>query len=260
MPRPSAFHPEGWESLEDRSLPSTAAGTAGPSPVVPVQRTDEYAVVRLTANLRKAEQGGAAIVLLGDSLTDFWTAQGAASWAEVLAPRGAVDFGIYGNTTGQLLAQIAAGELKGKPKVVVLMIGTNNLLQGDSPAQVAQGIAANVAAIRDASPQSKVLLMGLLPMLGGGDTPLSARVALINATISRLDDGAHVRFLNIGNAFLLPDGLQNPALFVNGIHLTASGYSVWASQVSGVLDALTGGAAPPQSTSLDPAPRHHRWA
>lgn len=254
MPRSRGFRAAGWETLEGRSLLSTVAGPTGPSPVVPVARTDAYSEARLASNLQQAEQGGAEIVILGDSIADYWTTHGAASWRTVMAPRGAVDFGIIGNTTGELLSQIAAGELAGKPKVVVLMIGANNIVQGNSPAQVAQGIAANVAAVRAASPQSQVVLMGVLPISGAGNGPLTWKVTLVNAMISRLDDGAHVHYVNIGSSYLLPDGSQNRALYADIVHLSPAGYSVWASQISGTLDVLTGHAAAVSSTSLTPPP------
>lgn len=246
MRKSRQFRPSGWDPLEERALLSTKGVYLGPPPGVPVARTDAFAEARLAANLQVAAQGygGASIVFLGDSITDYWTSHGASSWNSMIAPLGAVDFGIYGNTTGNLLSQIEAGELAGKPKVVVLMIGTNDIVKGANASQVAQGIAANVAAIRTLSPQTQIVLMGLLPILGGTNTPRTTTAMWVNASIANLEDGVHVHFVNLSSLYLLPGGTQNSLFFLDGVHPSASGYNLWGSQLRGVLDSLTG-----QSTS-----------
>jgi lysophospholipase L1-like esterase len=268
MLRSRGFHAGGWEALEGRSLLSTAPGSL--SPTVPVPKTDAYSVQRLESNLREAELGKAQIVVLGDSIADRWTTVGAVSWKSVMAPRGAVDFGIYGNSTGNLLSQIAAGELRGKPKVVVLMIGANNLIRHNSAAQVAQGISANVAAIRKASPTSQIVLMGLLPIVRASGE-LNADVTLVNAMISRLDDDPRIHFVDIYKDYVNWDGSRNTSMFVDAAHLSAQGYSTWARRISATLDVLTGRVVPrppgkppttpPPSKPLTPppAPPPTRW-
>jgi len=77
-----------------------------------------------------ARKGGIAVLFVGDSITDGWRneAKGAkAIWDREFAPHGAANFGIGGDRTQHVLWRLENGELDGiKPKVVVLMIGTNN--------------------------------------------------------------------------------------------------------------------------------------
>jgi lysophospholipase L1-like esterase len=214
-------------------------------------RTDSFAEARLASNLQQAARGGPNIVFLGDSIFDYWTNRGATSWQSMLAAKGAADFGILGNTTGNLLAQIAAGELKGKPKLVVLMIGTNNVLRGDNALQVAQGIAANVALVRTVSPQSQILLMGLLPIGTGLKSWQTQMTSAVNAIIARLDDGSHVHFVNGSGLFLLSNGARNSAMYSDAVHPSALGYAALARIISPAVDALTGHPGPPP---LTPAP------
>src|SRR5262249_10548638 len=101
---------------------------------------------------------------------------GAGVWQSTMAPLGAADFGMQGNTTENVLWQVATGELVSQPKVVVLQIGTNNLgMLGGSPAATAQGIAVDVAVIHAASPRSQILLMGVFPRGLGASDPLTQK-------------------------------------------------------------------------------------
>lgn len=236
MSRSRRFRVSGWESLEGRDLPSAGGIPFGfPPPTQALLATDPYSTGRLASNLQRTELGKNDIVFLGDSILDFWTTRGAASWASSMASRGAVDFAIGGSTTGNLLAQIATGELLGNPRVVVMMIGTNNILRGNSAARAAEGVAADVAAVRSMLPQAKVLLLSVLPI----NSPYNQAATALNSLIARLHDGAHVHFANVSTDFLLPNGSPNAALYADKYHPNAQGYSILARLVGAHLDLLT---------------------
>ena len=81
----------------------------------------------------------------------------------LLRPRRAARFGIGGDSTQHLLWRLDHGEIDGiHPKVVVLLIGTNNLVS-HTPAEIAEGITAVVAKLREKLPASRILLLGLFP-------------------------------------------------------------------------------------------------
>src|SRR5687768_6223587 len=76
--------------------------------------------------LYRITQGDVGLLFLGDSITDGWPRSGEWSWLK-FAPYKPANFGIGGDRTEHLLWRITNGELDGiKPKVTVLMIGTNN--------------------------------------------------------------------------------------------------------------------------------------
>jgi len=63
-------------------------------------------------------------VFLGDSITDLWANEGATVWAQHYANRHAVNYGIAGDRTENVLWRVEHGEFDGiSPKVVLLMIG-----------------------------------------------------------------------------------------------------------------------------------------
>src|SRR3954470_8408249 len=150
-----------------------------------------------------AKKGGFEVLFQGDSITDGWR-NGAAKkiWDATFAPMKAANFGISGDRTQHVLWRLQNGEFEGLtlPKVVVLMIGTNNIGQKDnpeSPASAVAGIQAIVKEIHKKSPNTKVLLLGVFPRGEKSDNPFRAQIQEINAAAAKLDDGGKsVKFLD----------------------------------------------------------------
>src|SRR5436190_8716596 len=118
--------------------------------------------------LKIVEKGEGDVIFLGDSITQGWEGKGKKAWADNLAPLKAVNLGIGGDQTGHVLWRITEGkELEPlKPKVAVIMIGTNNT-GGHTAEQIAGGIKAIVEELRKQKPQMKILLLGVFPRGGG---------------------------------------------------------------------------------------------
>lgn len=106
----------------------------------------------------------AELLFLGDSITDAWRGKAAQpTWNKYFAPYKALNFGIGGDRTQHVLWRLQHGELEGfRPKVAVLMIGTNNT-GSDSAEQIAAGVTAIVKEIHKQSPNTKVLLLAIFP-------------------------------------------------------------------------------------------------
>src|SRR5688500_5427465 len=74
-----------------------------------------------------AKKGDVDLLFLGDSITDAWRGR-KEIWEKNFAPLKAANFGIGGDRTQHVLWRLQNGEFDGiKPKVVMLMIGTNNV-------------------------------------------------------------------------------------------------------------------------------------
>jgi lysophospholipase L1-like esterase len=193
-----------------------------------------------------AKKGGLDLVFMGDSLTWGWTQnrdvwnRGRGVWDRHYGKLKAAQFGIIGDTTQNLLYRIGDGELDGiSPKVVVLLIGANNL---DAwPAQdIADGVGTVVKAIRQKAPATKVLLLGIFP-LHREVTPTRQKIKDVNAIISKIADGDMVRFLDIGDKFVSSDGTELDGLYQpDGCHLEKDGYEMWASSIEPTLMAMMG--------------------
>jgi lysophospholipase L1-like esterase len=196
-----------------------------------------------------ARKGNIDVLFLGDSITDAWGGEGhgqgypgAKIFAEEFEPLHAANFGIGGDRTQHVLWRIQNGELEGiQPKVVMLMIGTNNSNGKDNTAEeIADGIKAIVQEIHKKSPRTKVLLLGVFPR-GPKPNPQRDKLKRVNEIISRLDDGGKtVKYLDIGDKFLEPDGTISKEIMPDYLHLSPEGYRKWADAVKGPINELLG--------------------
>jgi len=174
-----------------------------------------------------ARQGNINVIFFGDSLTDYWRDRGRASWDQHFAPLGAANFGISGDRTQQVLWRIERGELDGfAPKLVVLLIGSNNLTPGlgensltpkNTPLETSAGVAVIVDALRHR------LSQGRLP-----HHPIRREVTETNATLARLADGRGVSFFDPSAQFLSPGGTISRKIMPDLLHLNTRGYALWA--------------------------------
>ncbi len=190
-----------------------------------------------------AKKGDCNILFQGDSITDGWRGkEGKATWDQFFAQFKAENFGIGGDKTEEVLWRLQNGELDGiKPKLVVLMIGTNNTNGKLTAEQIADGIKAIVKTIHDKSKESKVLLLAVFPRDEKPGTPRREKIAAINKIIAKLDDGGKtVKYMDIGASFLKADGTLPKDIMPDFLHPNAKGYQIWASQINETVLEMAG--------------------
>jgi lysophospholipase L1-like esterase len=219
--------------------------------VSPLPR-EEVWMKRHQAFVDIAKKGGVDVLFLGDSITDDWggdghnrNAVGAKIFAKEFAPLKAANFGISGDRTQHVLWRLQNGEFDGiQPKVVMLMIGTNNSNDTDNTAEeIADGIKAIVKEIHKRSPKTKVLLLGIFPR-ANKKTPeanekQTEKIRKVNAIVAKLDDGGKtVKYLDIGDKLSQPDGKIPREIMPDQLHLSERGYQIWADAVKGPLVEL----------------------
>jgi lysophospholipase L1-like esterase len=203
---------------------------------------------RIMTDIKKME-GEVDVAFVGDSITARW--RGGESWNKHWGSYRAVNMGIGGDRTQNVLWRLQNGELDGyKAKLFVVMIGTNNLDRKTEPADVAAGIKAIIDLIQTKQPQSKILLLGIFPR---GEKPNEGRekIAATNTLISKYQGGV-VHYMDIGAKFLQPDGTISSEVMKDFLHLGAKGYDIWAEAIQDKVKELTGGAKSGQKT---PAPQ-----
>jgi lysophospholipase L1-like esterase len=233
-------------------LGSLTAQTPAPAPVAAPAPVDPTVGAPKTGNARffelhekflaRGKAGPIGVLFLGDSITEGW-GQAPHIWEHYFGSYQPANFGIGGDQTQHVIWRIENGELDGiSPKVVVLMIGTNNT-GAHTGAQIAAADKKIVELIRAKLPSAKILLLAIFPRgprkaRDGSPEPWEKRMAAIteaNAEIARLDDGKMIRFLNINDRFLGNDGTIPHIIMPDQLHPNAAGYQLWADAIRAPL-------------------------
>jgi lysophospholipase L1-like esterase len=235
--------------IATRSTPPE--GPRRPSTLVPVTQNRDWRVYDWTARHREASalmrSRRPDIVMLGDSITHFWGGEpiggrrtGVAEWDRFFAGRSVVNLGYGWDRTENVLWRLDNGEFEGvTPKVVVLMIGTNNITL-NTPAEIAAGVEAICTKLNERSPATRILLLAIFPR-GQKPDAIRAKVDDVNRLLARLDGRANVTFLDIGATFLEADGSISADVMYDFLHPTAKGYAIWSAAMAPVLDRLLAG-------------------
>ena len=229
-----------------------------------IERTDENSRIAHQELLEKARHGKIDVYFLGDSITRRWGCTDP-QWSELLANWkknffgwNAADFGWGGDTTHNALWRVENGELdEVNPKVIVLQIGTNDIggrRYNDSEAQkkveeVTRGVKAIIAVCQAKAPDATILLTGIFPR---NDNPTAGPVIEgINENLAQLANAERIHFLNINGELSGSQKRLRPEMTVDGLHLSAGGYQVWADALKPQLTELLG---PPADEDLAPLP------
>jgi lysophospholipase L1-like esterase len=194
--------------------------------------------------LKRTKQGNIDVVFLGDSITQGWGGSGKALWEANFAPLKAVNYGIGGDSTRQALWRLEHGLVDGlTPKLLVLAIGTNNLYgdyNGGTDDEIAAGIRHTVDVVRAKLPQTKVLVLAMLPRQNSYFCDRITRInALVAASLAASADTAQVRFLDPGAAFTTAPGTVKADYYVaDQVHLTPAGYVAYQAAIGPVVKEL----------------------
>jgi platelet-activating factor acetylhydrolase IB subunit beta/gamma len=184
----------------------------------------------------QANPGPLDVLLVGDSITIQW----GASWEKEFPNRKAVNIGIGGDKTQNVLWRLDHGGVDGlKPKTIVLMIGNNNMFftpETGVPA-AARGIQTCVANLREKFPDATLIVAKILPCHTPKDRFYQDIVAT-NAELAKLglDKDPKVKVLDLTKDFLNDDGTIRAELYTpDRIHLSPAGYAAYARRLRPLL-------------------------
>jgi beta-glucosidase len=203
-----------------------------------VPRTEDHIRERQSEVLRRVRDAAAAgtpaaAIFVGDSITARWERDGAPFWriVEEIAGGMVLNLGVSGDRTEHVLWRLEEAPIGPlDPRVVVVLIGTNNLGHGTSTAaETLAGVRAVVDRIEAQCPRATIVVLGILPS-GEAFNPARGDAAQINQALATLDDrapeGPRVRFVDLASAFVRADGSIDPGLMPDALHPSEAGYRV----------------------------------
>ena len=173
------------------------------------------------------------IVFLGNSITD------GGEWNELLANPRVKNRGISGDRSGWMLERLDP-IVKGRPKKLFLMIGTNDLAAGIAPREVAENVCRIIERFRNESPWTKIYVQSILPVNGADvDVPhkkhweRGAEIVETNRLLEDLCAGEqkNLMYVDVYSALVDEKGMLDKRYTNDGLHLTGEGYLAWKAVV-----------------------------
>lgn len=163
---------------------------------------------------------------MGNSITEGW----AASFSKLFPGKPYIGRGISGQTTPQMLVRFRQDVIALKPKVVVILGGTNDIAGNTGPSTL-EMIEDNLASMTEVAQANRirVVLVSVLPVFDypwrRGLEPAPKIVAL-NAWLKQYAAKAGAVYLDLHGAMKdARDGMK-PELASDGVHPNATGFAL----------------------------------
>ena len=221
------------------------------SAVTPADRPDvNWWMPRHEKVLERITKGNVDLIMIGDSITHGWENSGKEVWDKYYAPRNAVNMGFSGDRTQHVLWRLENGEIDGiNPKLAVLMIGTNNSNGNDNTsAEIADGIKAICAKLREKLPETKILILAIFPRGDekqrkdkNMDASFNLQWAKNNAASllsSNIVDNKYIFYLDINSSFLNDEHILTRKVMPDLLHPRKYGYEIWAEAMEPTIKKL----------------------
>lgn len=176
------------------------------------------------------------LVFLGDSITVRWPPE---LLEEKFGKYRPVKLGVAGDWIQNVLWRVQNGVFdQVKPKVIVLLIGTNNISGRFTPDEITEGVAAILKELHQKTPESKILLHGIFPRGAGSTDPKDETIRQTNAKIALLADNKKIFYLDVRASLLEPDGTISTAIMPDKLHPAKPGFDRWMNLLSPALNEL----------------------
>ena len=178
-----------------------------------------------TANEELLAAGGARMVFLGDSITELWQAAD-----PELFSHGVVDRGISGQTSGQALLRFYPDVVALHPKVVHLMIGTNDIAGNNGPSRP-EDLQNNIRAMVELAKANhiRVVLASIPPAAAFPWRPEihpTEQILAMNRWLSELARREGLIYIDYYSALAAPGGGMREGLSRDGVHPLIKGYAL----------------------------------
>lgn len=168
------------------------------------------------------------ILLIGDSITEGFDTQ------KLMPEFSIINKGISGNNSKDLLNRLKTDLIPYEPDIVFVLIGTNDLAQGNSDHEILINIKEIVASIKFHLINTEVYVTSILPTRNNELRP-NERIKRLNKKIEMLTYEQKVKYFNLFPLFV--DDSENliQELTEDGLHLNELAYKLWADYLSKFL-------------------------
>jgi lysophospholipase L1-like esterase len=172
-----------------------------------------------------------AIVFTGSSSIVFWK-----TLSDDMAPLRVVRRGFGGSTMSDVLYWLDRVVLKYRPRAVVVYAGDNDIGHYNASAEdVLRVFKAVVSRVHTELPEARIYFLAIKPSIQRWEAWPDMRRA--NDLVRALcETDTKLRFIDVASPMLDEQGQPRADLFeADKLHLNASGYRLWVSQIRPVL-------------------------
>jgi lysophospholipase L1-like esterase len=185
--------------------------------------------------LRNGRAPGGGAVFAGDSITAM------CDLAKFYPGLHAVNRGISGDTTKGLLFRLRPTVIRLEPKLIVLLIGTNDFYYGRKSVEIADTYEKILDKMRTALPSCKIFVQSVCPAGNGsfGDLrPRNAEIKKLNTALIKLSDKYGCVYVDVFPVLAGDDGSLDPKLTKDGLHPNEKGYEAVSAVIRNALNAV----------------------
>ncbi len=175
-------------------------------------------------------------LFLGDSITDF------CDLAVYYPGLNAVNQGISGETTGDILDRLDRSVSPYKPDILVLLAGVNDILSDYPDDQVVDNMRAIVEGVRRTLPETAVILQSIYPVMEGEDLYYTGHIRAVNGRLEALAEELNCRYVDVYSALCTADGRLDERYTDDGLHPNDAGYRMACPLVAAAIGEITGRA------------------
>jgi len=184
--------------------------------------------------LAAPKPGEARVVFMGDSITDIWQQE---RFGFFVASKPFVDRGISGQTTPQMLVRFRPDVIDLKPKVVVILAGTNDIAGNTGP-MTDEDVERNLMSMAELAKANgiKVVMSSITPTSAyhppaNGGAPQTtarpmARIRAINDWMQKYAAANGHVYLDYFTPMLDSTGVMKAELTGDDLHPNAAGYTI----------------------------------
>lgn len=221
-------------------VPPQPAPPRANTAIVPATRTDPWILERQAECVRRArESAPASVIFVGDSITQGWEDGGAEHWVRAFAPLGALNLGVSGDRTENVLWRLEQAPLgRLQPKAIVLLIGTNNLGHGTHTGEeTLAGVRRVIETLRQQVPAARLLVLEVFPR-GERFHALRGELAQLNQALRAHAAELGCEVLPLGDRWVQSDGSISNLDMPDYLHLSSAAYGQWADALEPILRAV----------------------
>lgn len=166
------------------------------------------------------------IVFLGNSITAN------VEWRELLGMENIKNRGISGDITFGVLERLEE-VINGKPLKVFILIGINDISRNVPDERIVDNYRKIISRIKAGSPATKIYFHTLLPVNSDftqfkNHYNKDEHIAFINHHLKMIAAETKITLIDLHPHFLDANGKLDKKYTIDGLHINAEGYKVWA--------------------------------